>query len=56
MSKKTFRIVTGIVAVVTTAATTILSLFEANWIPVAIAITGVVNGATAEICSLFLED
>lgn len=56
MSKKTFRIVTGTVAAITTAASTVMALFKADWIPIAIAIVGVVNGTTAEICSLFLKE
>lgn len=56
MTKKTFRIITGISTAVSTAACSIMALFDAPYLPAVIAIVGIVNGAVSEIASLFVKE
>lgn len=56
MSRKTYDIVVGISTAVATAASSLLALFSAPYLPAIIAGIGIVNGAIVEICSLFIKE
>lgn len=56
MSKKMYRIISGVVAAITTLATAIVTAINPPMAPAVVSAIGILAGAVNEILSLFVVD